>query len=223
MICVSNRPAQLEHIVDTWQRQMRVDVELVLVTNVDGYAPRARALLEPLPQSMVIETDESVTLGAALNRGIAASSGTVVAKVDDDDLYSSRYLFDGVETLRRTKAGVVGKKSHFVFVEAIDQTILRFPNAEHQRVGRVAGGTLVMHRDVLDEVGFDDVNVGEDTAFARAVEHAGWAVASGGAAGYLQIRGRRADHTWQPEVEQLLKGSRIVGAGKRAAYWELGS
>ncbi len=220
MVCVSNRPAQLDHIIATWRAQARVDAELILVTNADEYAPAARDLLDADPNATVVETDPAVTLGSALNRGIEASSGSVIAKIDDDDFYSPDYLYAGVELLRRTKAGVVGKKTHFVYLEATDQTILRFPDAEHRRVGRVAGGTLIIHRQVADEVGFTDVNVGEDTTFARQVERAGWAVISSGATGYLQVRGAAEGHTWQPEVEHLMKGSRVVGAGDDVSYWQ---
>jgi len=219
MICVSNRPDQLDHVVETWRSQTGCRVELVLVTNADGYAPIARERLAGVDMATVIETDPSWSLGRALRLGITAARGTVLAKIDDDDEYAPRYLVDSVATMRTQGAGVVGKKTYFVHLGGSDRTLLMYPGNEDRRVGRVAGGSIVTHRDVTSVVRFPNRTLGEDVGFVRAAERAGFAVFSGPARGYLQVRDVGLDHTWTIDEGRLAAAGRVVGSGRSEDLW----
>lgn len=191
--------------------------ELILVTNADGYGPVAHRRAAADVSMLVIETAPAVTLGAALNLGVRAATGEVVAKFDDDDCYAASYLADAVATMARTGAGVIGKKTYFAYLESSDRTVRLFEGNEERRVGRLTGGTIVAHRTVCDRVSFDDVNLGEDGRFVRAAERAGFVVFSGSARGFLQIRG--SDHTWRVADERLLADGAVVGSGRDDSYW----
>lgn len=219
LVCVSNRPEQMEHVIATWQAQS-IPTELVLVTNADKYGETATERLAASDEARVIDTPSSMTLGAALNLGFEAAHGSVIAKIDDDDHYASGYLADAIQVMRETGAGVVGKKTYFVYLEQSDETVKMFPGNEHRRVGRMAGGTITVHRDVLAHARFSEVDLGEDGRFVRSAERAGFGVASGAAFGYLQVRSPRLDHAWQASEDQLRRSSVAVGPGTSETYWQ---
>jgi hypothetical protein len=219
-LCVSKRPDQLEHVASTWQAQSYGDVELLLVTNADGYGEQAHRKLDPIPNASVLVTDPSVSLGSALNLGIDAASGQVIAKIDDDDHYAPGYGDAVVAAMRETKAGVVGKKTYYAYLAQTDQIVRMFPGNEQRRVGRVAGGTIAFHRDVADHVRFADRTLGEDVTFVRAAERVGFGVHSTAAAGYVQVRSTAMDPTWSAPDEQLLASGEIVGDGFLPEYWQ---
>ena len=220
MVCVSKRPAQLDHIVDTWTQQTGCRVELILVTNAHGYAEPAAHRVAEEPDAVVIETDPAMSLGQALNLGVAASSGQVIVKVDDDDDYSPDYAADVVATMRRTAAGVVGKKTYFVYLAESDRLLKMHPGNEDRRVGRVAGGTVAFHRQVASQVQFEHRTLGEDVGFVRAAERAGFAVYGDHARGYLQTRHRALEHTWSITDDELMASCDVVGSGRADELWQ---
>jgi len=154
------------------------------------------------------------------NAGIQASRGDIIAKIDDDDLYSAHYVARSLEGFFKTDAGVVGQKSNFVHLSGCDTTYLRFPGNENAFVGRLAGGTIMALREVALAVGFADLDVGEDGDFIRRSERAGHRVWSTSAGNYLQMRDdRRDDHAWTFSEQQFLTGATLVGSGRANELW----
>jgi len=217
VLAVTNRPAQLSHIVATFDAQ-QVNKELILVTNSDDFA--ADQVEQHASRSDVthLATDPALSLGQALNLAASAASGQVLAKLDDDDYYANSYLADAVQVMRSTGAGVVGKKTYFVYLEEREQTLLVYPGNESKRVGRVAGGSIVAHRDVVDRVPFPDRNLGEDVLFVRRAERAGFAVFSAEPQGFLQYRANTG-HTWQFTADDLLAVGTVMGSGHDESLW----
>lgn len=216
-MCVSNRPDQLAHILEQYASQSGIRTELILVTNAANYAVPATHATETLDDVTVVETDPALSLGTALNRGVAAASGEVIAKFDDDDWYSPSYLADTCNIMRSEHAGLVGKKTYFVYFEAADETVRLYPGNENSRVGRIAGGTIVAHRDVCERVAFADLTLGEDVRFVRAAERHGFGIYGAPAVGYLQLRS--TTHTWSIEDKKLAADGTLVGSGRRREYW----
>jgi len=217
VVCVSNRPDQLGHILEQYSSQSGARTELILVTNAPNYAGPARSACETIDDATVIETDASVSLGSALNRGFAAASGEVIAKFDDDDWYSPTYVAEACEVMREHGSGVVGKKTYFVYFEAPDETMRLYSGNEDTRVGRLAGGTIVAHRDVCEQVSFADITLGEDVRFVRAAERRGFAIYGADARGYLQLRS--TTHTWKIDDKKLAADGILIGSGRRREYW----
>jgi len=218
VVLVTNRPAQLDHALASFDRQQYRHKELILVTN-GGDFPATRMLqLAARTDVTCLTTPAEMTLGAALNRGADAASGRVIAKFDDDDHYGPDHLSESVEAMRRTGAGVVGKKTYYLYMESTDRTVLIYPGNEGRRVGRVAGGTIVAHRDVFDRVRFPALNLGEDVAFVRAVERRGFGVHSTEAAGFLQWRAA-SGHTWAFDQADIERVSDEIGVGHDPDLW----
>ena len=211
----TNRPQQLDHVLATVAAQRGVDVELVLLTH--GFEPPAELAGQAadlgLRLTLLTEPAET-TLGGCLNRLVAAASGDVVAKMDDDDLYGADYLRDQLHALDYSGASVVGKQAHHMYLEALDATILRFPEREHRFTDLVMGPTIVTHRDVALAHPFADVWRGEDTGFLRDVVASGLAVYSADRFNFVQMRHTSVRHTWEATSAELLANARVLSYGR---------
>lgn len=218
VIVATNRPHQLDHAVASFDAQNYGNKTLVIVTNGGDFDSTALDQLASRPDVHVLTTPATQSLGSALNAGVRATRGQVIAKFDDDDAYGAEYLASAVNVMRETGAAVIGKKTYFVYLEGVDRTVKIYPGNEGKRVGRVAGGTIVAHRDAIDSVPFPDKNLGEDVGFVRAVERRGFGVFSAAAAGFLQWRGV-SGNTWHIEPEHIVEVSADVGPGSDPDYW----
>jgi spore maturation protein CgeB len=216
----SNRPDQLEHVIRTVAAQQDVDVELVLLTHGFLAAPHLADLARDLGLSSFrpLTAPSDVSLGACLNRLVAAAEGDVVAKMDDDDLYGPNYLRDQLDALSWSGADVVGKQAHHMYLEAHDLTVVRFPEREHQFTDFVMGPTLMTSREVASAHPFEDLQRGEDTAFLRTLVAGGSMVYSCDRFGFVQVRSATRQHTWEASSAELLANSRVVAYGRQVDH-----
>ncbi len=205
------RPGQLEHVFQTIGSQADVSVELVLLTH--GFHPeqpaidrlRAKFGVENL---VLLTAERSVPLGECLNLCVAAASGEVLTKMDDDDFYGGHYLSDQLYALDYSRADVVGKQAHYMYLAAHNATILRFPDWEHRYSRSVMGPTLLASADTFRSVRFAPLAGGEDTRFLRDVTAGGGVIYSSDRFNYCQQR-LSGDHTWKVDDAELLAKGRV--------------
>jgi len=218
MICASMRPDRLSAVLALARLQTWPQTELIIIANTAGYVRRSEVTKAELGDTVVLNHPE-LSLGECLNAGVAAASGEVVAKVDDDDLYSAHYLSATIRALQTAEAEVTGQKTNFAYVTQLDATYLRDPGNENCFVGRLAGGTIATLRSVAQEIGFAALDVGEDGDFIRRVERSGGRIWSGSAGNYLQIRNEPAGHAWTADHDRFLAGAKLVGTGHDSDLW----
>ena len=72
VLCVSNRPEQLDHLIGSYQRQSYIDTEFVFVANSDGYDDAALQRVSRRFRSQAFRLDESASLGDCLNLALRA-------------------------------------------------------------------------------------------------------------------------------------------------------
>ena len=137
VLCATNRPEQLAHLLATFDTQTWTNRELIVVTNADGFDLSAIAERQDV---LVCPTPTETSLGACLNIGRQVATGQILARIDDDDSYSASYLDGVVKTFQQVDAAIVGKQEYFAYVVSTDQTYRRFPGRANRYVGRVAGG-----------------------------------------------------------------------------------
>lgn len=206
VVCVTHRPSMITAVADNVARQCGIDVELVVVTNADGFDPAAvESATATLERCTVLSEPGATSLGACLNRGMAACSHRFVAKMDDDDYYTEHYLVDSLRAHSYAGAAVVGKHSYYADVAATGARYLRFPGNEFRYSGTLAGGTLVVDRDRTGDLTFEDRSLGEDRAFLRACHRRGLSTFAADRFGFVQHRG--VDNTWRLPVEHFLVGA----------------
>ncbi|MGQ0846943.1 MAG: glycosyltransferase family protein [Sporichthyaceae bacterium] len=218
VVLPTNRPGQLGHVLRTVGAQRREGIELVLVHHgfdLDSASVRAQARDVGIEELVLVPADSSLTLGACMNLGVAAASGEVVTKMDDDNHYGEHYLRDLVRAFSWTDATVVGKWAHYVHLESSGAVVLRFPEQEQRYVDLVQGGTLTVRRADAVELRFQDVPRAVDTTFLTRVREAGGRVYAADRFNFVSVR--RPDpsgHTWTiTETDLLGKPGRVCFYG----------
>lgn len=216
----TNRPEHLETILDTHAIQLHGNRELVIVTHgFDAPADlNGRAQAAGIEHLTVIPAETHDTLGTCLNKGIEAASGTVIAKMDDDDVYGEHYLSDQLAALRYSKADLVGKQAHYMHLRGRNMVICRFPEKEHRYTDLVMGPTLMGRRETFLQIPFSDRTLGEDTDLQQRLVSEGARIYSADRFNFVQVRGAH-NHTWSVEDDLLLANSDVHSYGFAAEHY----
>lgn len=208
------RPAQLDHVLDTLARQQEVSMQPIILTHGFEVPVEARMKAYELDLDVTwMVGEDSNTLGANYNRMLERVDADFIAKMDDDDRYGDFYLFESLMAADYARAEVVGKHAHYVALEDMGLTVLRFPEWEHRYTPFVSGPTIVAQTDLARRVGFPDSTTGEDTGFLRRASEEGATVYSAGRFGFIQQRNQGVTHTWQIRRNQILATGKSVSLG----------
>ncbi len=210
----TNRPDHLGEILSTHARQVHPDRELVLVAHgFDVPADlEARARDAGVENLTIVTVGADQPLGVCLNSGIAASAGEVIAKMDDDDIYGDHYLADQLAALRYSNADLVGKQAHYLYLQARDVVICRFPEREHRYTDLVMGPTLVARKEILKEFRFAERTLGEDTELQQRLVASGARIYSSDRFNFVQVRAGHS-HTWTVDDHLLLANGDVHSFG----------
>ncbi|AGF73053.1 glycosyltransferase family protein [Corynebacterium halotolerans] len=215
VIVSTNRPAQLPHILDQVAQQGEVQVELLILSHgfeIDSEELDRECSNRGLDNVRHFSGAAEWSLGRCLNTLVAESSGEVIAKFDDDDLYGPHYLLDQLNALRYSGADVVGKEAAYAYLESSEVLLLRRPEREHRWTHFVAGPTLMGHRRVFETVPFADVTRGEDSQFLSDVLESGMRIYSSDRFNFIQGRGH-GTHTWSATDAEFLANGVVESFG----------
>jgi len=208
------RPDLLEDVLRTHAALTYPERELVLVAHgwpADEREVLARAGELGIERVKVLRAPQSDRLGDVLNRGTAGADGDLVAKMDDDDFYGPEYLTDQVAAFGYTRAEIVGKLARYWHFAGSGATVLQWRQAEHRYVSRLAGGTLLMTRDLARAYPFGSKGTGEDSDLLRRLHGDGVAIYSTDRFNYcLMRRAEPGFHTWQQDEADLLCNGGVV-------------
>jgi hypothetical protein len=211
VVCVTNRPQNLDAVLEHYSCQTWEHKRLLVVTNADGFDRGAVDDLVGASGGATIHSEPTVSLGACLNLALDRATTRFVAKIDDDDLYGPSFIEDLMIAHRYAGAGVVGKHSYFAYLSGSDRTVLRFPGGDFRYTPYVAGGTLAIDRERTRSLRFPDVSVGEDQGFVLGCLRRGISTFSADRFNYVQVRG--SDNTWQATEDEYLTSYADVGPG----------
>lgn len=214
ILLATRRPALLARALASVARQSYPRLELALALHgpegsFAGAEERAAEL--PVPASLV-RVPGDAPIGAALNAATDASAGTLVTKMDDDDLYGTEHVWDLVLARAYSGAQVVAKGFEFVHLAASDLTLRTGGGiSEAYRTGFLAGGALMIAREDLARVGgWATHRLDEDKELARRVLRASGSVYRTHGAGFMLVR-HGAGHSWEANDDDfLLRAERVV-------------
>lgn len=223
VLASTNRPGQLEHLFSQVGKQT-VNPELVLITH--GFTPFPGQIHELAKSNGIAEVahqvaDSDLTLGECLNMALDLATGTVLAKMDDDDLYGEQYLADALHALMYSGADLVGKNAHYLHLEAENVTVLRFPEREHKFTNLVMGPTMVGPRDTFESIRFAKRTTGEDTDFQTRLLDRGGTIYSSDRFNFVQMRKKDQQHTWSINSSTLLGSGKLHSFGLPHAHYFL--
>lgn len=136
ILLATRRPRFLSWALANVARQDYPEVELMLALHGEGFTGVEERIAELPHPARVLRAPADEPLGAVLNAATEASGGTLLAKMDDDDMYGAEHIWDLVLAREYSGAQLVGKSLEFIYLAASDRTI-------HFTVPRVVGSTSV--------------------------------------------------------------------------------
>jgi len=202
VVLATRRPDLLEHALSQVARQRGVErLELVLAPH--GWEPDPAQVRELAGVEVQVRPQPAdAVFGDVLHAAASAASGDVVMKMDDDDWYAPDAVADLLLARRYSGAELVGMPDDTYYLEPTDETIrLGQPSEVYRQF--VAGGTLMLDRGLLHEVGgFRSVRRHVDAELIAAVRAAGGATYRTHGLGYV-LRRTDSGHTHQADVDEL--------------------
>ena len=198
LLLVTRRPAYLPRAMSDLTAQTYPNIEIVIgLHGVELSADELQRLHRAPVPIEVVAIPSDVSLGAALAIATQAASGSVIAKVDDDDRYGPEHVWDLVLARGYSGASVVGKAAEFVHLAAYDTTVRRRMETEVY-TDVVAGGTILIGRGDLEDVGgWRPLARAVDRALLDRVLDAGGLIYRTHGFGFVYSR-HGDGHTWDP-------------------------
>lgn len=207
-LLVTRRPRFAASALRALERQTYPRLEVVLVLHgVPPDAALGRAVADARLPLELLTVPPTATLGEALGMATARARGSLLTKVDDDDIYGPEHIWDLVVGRAVSGATVVGKPGQFVLLDRLGITVRR-DRPSSDTYGRVvAGGTMLIARGELEAMGgWRPVRTGVDRALLDRVLHAGGTIYQTSPFGFIYRRHGQG-HTWDVEDEYFLRGA----------------
>ena len=208
ILLATRRPDRVAAAIDAVAGQTYSRLELVLALHGEGFD---RAGIDVQLRDLdhpwrVVEAPGHLPLGAVLNAAADESSGSLLTKFDDDDLYGPEHLWDLVLAHEYSRADLVGKGAEFVYLEGSGVTLHRFRGGGERYITTqsIAGGALMITRHCFDAVlGWRPIPRSVDQALITDVVAAGHRVYRTHGMGYVLVR-HGEGHTWQAGDDYFL-------------------
>ena len=197
VLLATRRPELLERALAAVRRQTYPRLELMLGLHGEGFGEAAPVAAGPSLPVTALRLDVSLPLGSVLNVLTDAARGTLLTKMDDDDVYGPDHIWDLVLAHEYSQAPLVGKMAEFIYLTGADRTVRCLSSGSERFHLTVAGPALLIKRHMLDRVGgWKRCGLGEDQALVHAVLRAGAGVYRTHPYGLVLVCDGRG-HTWE--------------------------
>ena len=213
ILMATRRPSFLPQAIDAVARQTYPRLELVLVLHGDGFEACGPHLDRLNCPAKVLPIAAACPFGEALNEAVRASSGSLLSKMDDDDLYDSDHIWDLVLAHDYSRASLVGKGAEYIYLAHSNRTVRRFSGGAETYRNTVAGSAMLIARTEIDRVGgWRPIPRSVDQALIEDVVKAGGRVYRTHGCGYVAVR-HGSGHTWKVDDDYFLKAADAQSAG----------
>ena len=215
VVLATHRPDHLEQAMRYIAGLRYPRLEVVIGAHGPGVDPaRIWEMAQDLPHAAtVVPVDAGHNLGEVLQQCTDRADGTLITKMDDDDVYGPEHVWDLVLARQYSGAQLVGKALDWIYVESENATVFRPVFAAEKYSDFVAGGTILISRaDLLAVGGWRPVPKSVDRALLDRVLHAGGLVYRTHGLGYVYVR-HQAGHTATVADEHFLTKVRDRHAG----------
>ncbi|MGA8260438.1 MAG: glycosyltransferase family A protein [Arenicellales bacterium] len=219
VLIATKRPEKIGRVFQVVSGQTYQNLELILVLHGDGFDEReiGRKFDDFGLRGRYLRAPSAWSLGECLRYGCEHTNGSVITKMDDDNMYGPGYLADMAMMLDCSEAVVVGKRRTFTYLEDSGaMKIHRGPEYDYT-TGALSGATITFKRELLDEIGWRALQDGEDVAFCADCFNAGIPVLSGSRFNFVTVRSANGDHTSEVSEEQYKRRFRDLPAAARPA------
>ena len=216
IIVATMRQEYMDMVFENYSKQDYPKKELIVVLNKNSMdINQWREKAQEFENVKVYQVDEDKNLGTCLNVGVEKAKYNFIAKMDDDDYYSSKHISKSMAFFDIVDTDVVGKTQHFLLFDDSNTLALRLLHGEYDYSTFVIGGTLVIKRNVLEKIRFnEEIPFYIDGDFCKQCRQNGFKIYSTDIYGFCQIRRKNVDnHTYKVNKEKILKSCRIVHEG----------
>jgi len=206
IVIVTHRSNFLDHVFTQLRGLSYPRLELVFGLHGESvHAARAAELAAHLPFPVTfVPVDAEATLGEALQTCSDRAEGALITKMDDDDFYGPEHVWDLVLARQYSGAEIVGKTLDWIHLVSSDVTVFRPTYPAEKYADFVAGGTILISRADLAEVGgWRPVPKSVDRALLDRVLGDGGLVYRTHGLGYVYVR-RSSGHTAAVKDEHFL-------------------
>ncbi|HWP97085.1 MAG TPA: glycosyltransferase family A protein, partial [Syntrophomonadaceae bacterium] len=212
VITCTNRLDYMDNVFNNFTKQKYKRKELIVILNNNKMDIEIwRKMSHSSSDIKIYQLDENISLGECLNFAVLQSDSEFIAKFDDDDYYGPDYLRDSIKAFKHAEAGVVGKRSNYVFFEEFNILALRSPHRENCYVEHLDGPSLIIKREVFDHVKFRDITRGEDKYFCKDCINVGIKLYSTNRFHHVYIRHKKSQqHTWTIKNKDLLRTCKVI-------------
>ncbi len=196
-VLLTHREDFLEHAMAQLAGLRYPRLEIVLALHGDRVSDEqvSKAIADHPHQVRVVRIGSDVIFGSAMQQACDFAEGQLITKVDDDDFYGPEHIWDLVLARMYSAAQVTGKALDFVRIESADLTVFRPAYGAERFADFVAGGTMLVSRADLDEIGgWRPMEKHIDRGLLDAFLAAGALVYRTTGLGYIYVR-RGAGHT----------------------------
>ena len=219
----TNRPECLAWAIDSVKKQSYPRIELVVALHGPRFNDTHDAhCSDAFPDAKILRIAQDQPLGTVMNAATEAANGTLVAKMDDDDVYDADHIWDLVLALEYSGADIVGKGAETIYLGSLDKTIRRRRDQSETYSPGIAGASLLLPRHTLQRVGgWRRTPHQVDVALIDDVLKAGGRPYRTHGAGLYVVRHNKG-HTWQAEDERFLANAETVNNGWQPSLAGLG-
>ncbi|KKO53231.1 glycosyltransferase family 2 protein [Paenibacillus sp. DMB20] len=215
IITCTKRRYCMETLFHNYGRQNYANKELIVILNNNSLKKREYIQAAKRYKNVrIFSLPDHVSLGRCLNHGVRLSKYNYIAKFDDDDYYAPGYLADSMRLMSKTKADIVGKRAHYMYLSGKKKLVHRYYQKADQYVSMVQGATLLVKKRVFSKVRFPNQTRGECVKFCSDSLAKGFKIYAGNPRYFAAIRRKNSkDHTWIVSDHNLLaRGVKVVRA-----------
>lgn len=221
---VTNRNGEyLENIVNNYDRQIYPKKRLCVILNSSLDLDKTKEFFAKKIKSsnIVIESMPQASLGDCLNRSVRLMTDEclVWAKMDDDDFYGPRYIFQNVMAVVGQPASIVGRRDMLVYIPELSKLFYLKNGGKNSWTNWVQGASLTINRNVFKKVKFPNRNKGEDTGFLKLAQQNGFRIYATNTSDYVVIRHLDNQyHTWKFDINKWLRNCIDLGSDKAMKF-----
>jgi cellulose synthase/poly-beta-1,6-N-acetylglucosamine synthase-like glycosyltransferase len=200
----------MNNVFENYDRQIYDEKELIIVltkSNMDLTKWLEKA--NSHKNVRVFQLNEGFTLGDSLNFAIDKSGYDYFAKFDDDDFYGPYYLKNSMDGFKHPNVSIVGKNSFYMYIKSHNALIL-VNDVQHAYTNWVAGATLVVKKEVFNQIRFRSLNLAEDSYFVQDCNNNGLLFYAIDNSDFVAIRRNPSEHTWDISDERLMDWGKFV-------------
>lgn len=218
IVTCTNRPNNMKNVFNNYERQDYNKKQLIIILNNNKMNFNEwREEAKKHKNVKVFKLDEDISLGQCLNFAVDNSDYEFIAKFDDDDYYGVKYLKNQMKAFENTNAGIVGKRTCFVYFEKTKTLAMRYPNKENCYVKYVLDSSMIIKRRIFNKIRFPNYTfkkVGADFHFQQLCYINGINIFATDRYDYVVHRHVNPEnHTFKIEDEKILNRSIIVEEG----------